>query len=65
MFAWPGLELKRLAGRSGTGRFTARGDLGSPDRGRSFKGNLHAELVELPLVQHFETKGWLSRLRGK
>lgn len=60
VFAWPSMELRRLSGRSGTGRFSMRGDLGSTDGGESFKGSVHAELEALPLVQHFETKGWLS-----
>lgn len=60
VFAWPALELRRLTGRSGTGRFSVQGDLGSTDGGESFKGALRGELEALPLVQHFETKGWLS-----
>lgn len=61
-FAWPAFELRRLSGKSGTGVFDIRGQVGSTDGGRSFNGSLKAELDKVPLVQHFETKGWLSLL---
>lgn len=60
VFAWPSFKLRSLKGRSGSGKFDARADLASSDGGESFKGSVHAELDKLPLVQHFETKGWLS-----
>lgn len=62
VFAWPMFDVRRLTGRSGTGKFNARADLASADGGESFKGSFHAQLDKLPLIQHFETKGWLSLL---
>lgn len=60
VFDWPSVEVKRFAGKSGTGSFSLTGDVGSPDGGKTTKGSVHLVLNEIPLVRNYQTLGYLS-----
>lgn len=57
--AWPRVELRDFSGRSGTGSFALKG---SVDRlaGGGLGGAWHGSLAALPLVQNYQTRGYLS-----
>lgn len=54
----PGFRLKQFSGRFGSGRFSASAEAAPIEGG--MRGSLNVELTEVPLVQNFQTRGFLG-----
>ncbi len=58
--AWPRATLADFSGRSGTGTFRMNGALGPRAGTAGLFGDFHARLDALPIVEEYQTRGYLS-----